>query len=107
MSIMPWHHDFDHTPITERLNAQNANGAMQPGTPGLWQVWGARAHNIRVGDFVMAKWADSGEITEHEVISLENWPMGVQVFDSNGAHIYIGGLQPIVLMRPGTHHTLA
>jgi len=95
-------------PATAALDAQ---GPISPGTQGWWQVWGARAHDVRSGDLVMLIWDRDTESARHAeyLISevLSNDPVCPKFRSSNGEIFRIGALMPIILLRQGTHHTLA
>ena len=97
-------------PMTAALDAQ---GALEPGTEGYWQVWGARTQDIQPGDLVMIRYEDTG-ISEFEVAELA--PRGdgdlrdtirPRFRAATGELFHVGALQPVVVMRKGTHHTLA
>jgi hypothetical protein len=88
----------------------------QPGEPGYWRVHGARAYDIRVGDLVLTGWDDDDGIRRHgdyEVAAFA--PRGDDLHDqirprflaTNGEWFSVGALQPIGLLRAGTHGTLA
>lgn len=87
-----------------------AQGPLQPGDEGFWQVWGARAQDILPGDVLMVRWEhDDGshEIGEYEVIEVAPWgAVGITVTTTTGT-IHVGHLQRIALVRWGTHNTLA
>src|ERR1051325_6212146 len=93
-------------PITELLDKQ---GRIEPGTPGLWKVWGACARHIRVDDMVMLKWPDDPEHYEYEVAKIEpaKTPWNFRLTSKAGETVVVGDLQPIILMRMDTHHMLA
>ena len=97
--------------ISDALDAQ---GTLQPGTEGWWQVWGARAQDIRPGDMVMMTYTDAPEPIEFQV--QEPAPRGdndlrdvvrPRFLATDGTHHHIGALQKIVVLRRGTRHTLA
>ncbi len=107
-----------NTPVTDALDAQ---GTLQPGTEGYWKVWGARASDIRPGDLVMVKNQDN-VISEYEV--LDYAPRGREgtMMDlirprfrapaksagaGTGQLFSVGAMQAVVVLRKGTHHTLA
>lgn len=95
-------------PATAALDAQ---GPISPGTQGWWQVWGARAHNVRPGDLVMLIWGRGTEDERHaeylidEILSTD--AVAPKFRAANGDIFRIGALMPIILLRQGTHHTLA
>ena len=84
-----------------------AQPALQPGSPGWWKVWGAQPRHIRARDLVMSK-AD-GEVQVDLVertFEARSAPMRVG-YVVDGEELTIGALVPIVLLRRGTHNTLA
>ncbi len=99
--------------ISDALDAQ---GALQPGTEGWWQVYGARAQDVRPGDMIMMQSSDQPEPVEFQVqdYAPRDAP-GKDLRDvvrprflaTDGTHRHIGALQPIVVLRRGTRHTLA
>lgn len=101
-------------PVTAALAQQ---GKLEPGTPGWWQVWGARAVDIRPGDLVLAGWRDdAGETNyrEYEVAEMAPWGgddrrdlLRVRFLTSFGTFASVGILQPMQLLRYGTRHMLA
>jgi hypothetical protein len=106
-----------HGPVTTRLNAQCA---LKPGDEGYWKVWGARAIDIRPGDLVMSGWKDedydnNGVIhhAEYEVteMALFDAPtmnsIRVGFIATTGKFGSVGMMQPMQLVRWGTHHELA
>lgn len=94
--------------ITEALEAQ---GRLQPGTEGWWQVWGASSRDVRAGDMVMVIWGKGTpdeEFAEYLIDEILDREIVAPKFKSSeGETFRIGALQPIILMRRGTHHTLA
>jgi hypothetical protein len=96
------------TPIATALDAQ---GILQPGQEGYWQVWGARASDIRHADLVMVKGRD-GQVREYAVAEPAPWgdirDIAYPRFrDESGELFSVGALQPVVVLRRGTRHTLA
>ena len=97
--------------VQDVLNAQNVFGRMQPGTPGYWQVWGARVYDIEPGDLVMTK-NKEGKYLEYEVGACvrrgDRWDIVQPGFRTpQGEQFALGALMSIVLLRRGAHHTLA
>jgi hypothetical protein len=97
------------TPATDALATQ---GILRPGTAGYWEVWGARADDIQAGDLVMISYDDG--IFEYEVSALAPRGNGdlrdmvrPRFRAATGELFNIGALQPVVVLRKGTHHTLA
>lgn len=110
-------------PVTARLDDQ---GSLEPGTPGYWEVWGASARDIRPGDLVMSGWKDRDDPSvihhaEYEVAEMAPWGMStvrpgepdlrdscrVRFLTTAGTFASVGMLQPLALLRPGTHNTLS
>jgi hypothetical protein len=99
--------ETDH-PVTRALDAQ---GTLQPGQDGYWRVWGATVGDIQAADLIMVKPKD-GEITEHEVAEIVPEEgilaaMYLRFIDGIGEDVRIGRLCPVVVLRKGTHRTLA
>lgn len=96
---------------TTKLDAQHEEngGVLKPGQPGYWQVWGARANDVEVGDLLMVRWdAKDGthEIKEYEVAAITyGFPTKVRATD--GRKFWLGALQHIIVLRYGDHNTLA
>lgn len=83
-------------------------GTLQPGESGWWKVWGANANHIRPGDLVLAKHGDEVVPTYvAELFPAKAAPMRVGVVTDNDERLTFGVLAPIVLLRQGTHNTLA
>src|ERR1035438_6364265 len=96
------------TPVTDALDAQNT---ISPGTEGWWKVWGARVNDIRPDDMIMVKPKDT-EITEHVVTRIVPESgmldaMYLRFIDADGEDIRIGRMCAVIVLRKGTHHTLA
>ena len=92
------------------LNEWTAQAALQPGTAGWWEVWGATPAAIKAGDIV-ALATPPGEEADifyvEDVYTAAAAPMrrGLVV---NGERVTIGALCTVAgLFRRGTHHTLA
>jgi hypothetical protein len=105
-AVTPW----PEGPITVALAAQDG---LQPGQPGYWKVWGALASDIQPGDLVMVKYEDTGT-REYEVTAPA--PRGdgdlrdlirPRFRAATGELFHIGALQPVIVLRHGTCHTLA
>ena len=90
---------------------------LQPGTEGYWTVHGARAYDIEPGDLVMSGWKDEDDPdikrhAEYEVVELAPWgdlrdSCRVRFLTTAGQFRSVGMLQPMVLLRHGSHGTLA
>lgn len=84
---------------------------LQPGQPGWWRVFGARAQDIRPGDRVV--WLGRDGIRDETAV--ERVPYGDLLWDRmryrfrplEGPLFNIGALQPVVVLRWGTRHTPA
>ena len=83
-------------------------GRLAPGTRGWWQVWGAGVRDVRAGDLVLGKRED-GDQQAMLIDELYDSPLAPmrQGFMADGERFTLGALCPIVLLRRGTHHTLA
>lgn len=80
---------------------------MAPGTEGYWQVWGARARHARAGDIVISK-SEDNTVVDYVAETFVAKSLGrVGIIDGNGERFTIGQLAPVVLVRWGTHNTLA
>jgi hypothetical protein len=90
-------------PITTLLDAQ---GVLAPGQPGYWQVWGADARHIQAGDLVLSKTPD-GVMHEDVILEAGRRPIGAYVLTEAGEDFTLGALVRIVILRQGTHNTLA
>ena len=84
---------------TETLEAQ---GELQPGDQGYWKVWGARPNDIRVGDIVMTDGSEDqvAEIDRSDIVR-------VRIVTTTGDRFSLGALCPVIVLRWGTHNTLA
>lgn len=108
-----------HNVFTSRLyDQEDAHGGdvLHPGQEGYWQVYGARAIDIRPGDLVMSGWKDDDGVIHHaEYEVTEMTPFNAPSMNSirvgftasTGLFGSVGMLQAMVIMRPGTHSTLA
>jgi len=87
------------TPIEEF----EAQGVLQPGEPGWWKVWGASVQDVRAGDIVITRTG-----TFHVEALFEAKSVARQGIVVNGQPQTIGRMfGPIVVVRKGTHNTLA
>ena len=90
--------------------AQAANGGvLQPGTPGYWQVWGASARDVRVGDLVIARWENEDgthSLEEYEIAEVTHG-FPTRCVATDGRKFWLGALQRLAVLRQGTHNTLS
>jgi len=104
-------------PFTARLDDQERAGGVEPGTEGYWQVWGACARDIRPGDLVLCGWKDRDNPdiihhAEYEVTEMASFDaptmntIRVGFITTTGRFASVGMLQPVALVRRGTHHVL-
>lgn len=87
-----------------------AQGPIEPGTPGWWQVWGATVHHARPGDLILCRDGDIDKVVPTYVRDLfrsKAHPVRVGIVTDDDKEVTIGALAPMVLLRRGTHHTLA
>ena len=102
-------------PFTSRLDDQ---GGLEPGMPGYWKVWGATARDIRPGDLVLAGWKDRDDPdvihhAEYEVAEMASFDaptmntIRVGFITTAGTFASVGMLQPMALLRHGTHNMLS
>jgi hypothetical protein len=109
---------FPAGPFTTALAVDNrANGAgrLQPGQSGWWPLWGPHALDIASGDRLMTGYKDDDGIIRHneyEVVELAPWgdlrdSCRVRFLTTAGQYRSVGMLQPMQLLRPGTHNTLS
>jgi hypothetical protein len=85
-----------------------AQGTIAPGTDGWWKVWGATWSHVRAGDLVLTK--VDGEATPTLVADLfeaKAAPARVGIVTDDEQRVTFGALCPLVLLRRGTHNTLA
>lgn len=82
-----------------------AQPALQPGAAGWWRVWGAKPHHVRAGDIVITRGERPVFVTD--TFTAKAAPMRQGLVDQDGERFTLGALCPIVLVRPGTHNTLA
>jgi hypothetical protein len=85
-----------------------SQGALPPGTPGYWKVWGAKASHVRTGDIILSK---SGDATHTDYVSgtfeSKSAPMRRGFLDADGNQFTVGALAPIIVMRWSDHNLLA
>ena len=91
------------TPLTDALDAQ---GILQPGEQGWWRVYGARAEDILPGDLVMIK-DDEFQVAERAPWGNRWDTLRVRFRTAAGELRTVGMLQPVEVVRRGTHCTLA
>lgn len=94
----------------EAIAEFEAQGTLQPGEEGWWKVWGARIHNVRSGDIMLCKDADTGEVVTEfieEIRPAGGWAGMRLLYVAEGVNRSIGALAPIIVVRKGTHNTLA
>lgn len=81
---------------------------LAPGTEGFWKVWGARVSSIREGDLVLIP-GDEGSsfslITG--TFAAKAAPMRRGLIDPEHGEFTLGALCPVIVLRWGTHNTLA
>jgi hypothetical protein len=81
---------------------------LAPGTEGWWQVWGARAPHVRPGDVIATAGPDGAELSWiADTFTAKAAPMRCGFVDLHGVRYTFGALAPLVVLRRGTHHTLA
>lgn len=105
---------FPGGPVTTALDFDQASG-LEPGTEGWWPVMAARAFDIQPGDRVLKGWADDDGIKRHaefEVVEPAPWgdlrdSCRARFLTTTGQFASVGMLQPMALLRKGTHRTLA
>lgn len=85
-------------------------GALQPGSEGWWKVWGASVRHIRTGDLV-ATLSEDGERELDWMLIQDRFGAKAaplrQGFVVDGERVTLGALAPVVVLRRGTHNTLA
>lgn len=80
-----------------------AQGVLQPGEPGWWEVWGASPQDVRTGDYLLF-----GDGEEMYIQYAERASNGWQVRYQRDGEWYRMGLGcRLVLLRRGTRHTLS
>lgn len=105
---------FPAGPVTTMLDV--VQGPLRPGEDGYWPVHGARAWDIKPGDLVMSGWKDEDGISRHaeyEVAEMASFTaptmntIRVGFIATTGQFASVGMMQPMVLLRWGTHRTLS
>ncbi len=89
--------------LLAELATQAAAARLSPGEEGWWQVWGATAYDILPGDAV----ATAGEpwfLVSDTFTARSAVRLGIVV---DGERQTIGAGCRVVILRHGTHHTLA
>jgi hypothetical protein len=83
--------------------------AKQPGTEGFWEVWGARPHHLRPGDILVSKVRGTDEVEIDFVADLfpAKSPARQGFVNQDAEQFTVGILSPVVILRWGTHGTLA
>jgi hypothetical protein len=104
-------------PLSAILASQQETGKLQPGDPGYWQVWGARAADIRPGDLVMMARGEGDARQFYEFQCAECLPTRPDHLigdtcqprfrTTDGRVLGVGMVQRIKIVRYGTHNTLA
>lgn len=92
------------------LAAFEAQGSLQPGEQGWWKVWGASLADVRAGDLILTADPDADGGLVPTLVEETFRPAAYPArhgFVADGARFTIGALCPIVLLRQGTHNTLA
>jgi hypothetical protein len=107
------------SPVSALIDAQ---GILQPGEPGYWQIWGANITHAEEGDLLLVRWEDKETppnvtIGEYIIASIDPDPPWCPVitaasttdppYPPNGERFRVGMGQRITLLRQGTHNTLA
>jgi hypothetical protein len=94
---------------TEAIAFFEGQDRKDPGTEGFWQVWGARASHIRAGDILLSKVGDTDEVGVDYITEVFKAKSIVRqgFINQRGEHLTIGIGAPIILVRWGTHNTLA
>jgi hypothetical protein len=94
----------------EAWRQAEAQGELKPGEQGWWKVWGARIIDVRAGDLLLVKDANTGEVVADLVSEIRpagGWAGMRLLYTSDGVDRSIGALAPFVLLRQGTHNMLA
>lgn len=82
-----------------------AQGSLAPGTAGYWKLWGAQPRHIRPGDVVLLAPDAEFELVD-DTFTAKAAPVRVGLV-INGERCTIGALCPVIVLRQGTHNTLA
>jgi hypothetical protein len=92
----------------ENIALFEAQERLEPGTPGYWKIWGASVRHIIPGDIVLMKDGDT-TITEFitGTFTAKAAPMRFGLVDAKGEKFTLGALTPVIVVRWGTHNTLA
>lgn len=87
----------------------DAQGAIAPGVEGWWKVWGARPYDVKAGDLVLydhTKEGSEGWALIEDTFTPKAYPIRVG-WVAEGEKFTMGAGVPIIVLRRGTHHTLA
>jgi hypothetical protein len=90
---------------TEAWAQAEAQGTLQPGEQGWWKVWGARAANVQPGDLLLLAGQEPTLIAD--TFTAKAAPMRIGLVSAEGERFTIGALADVIVLRPGTHNTLA
>jgi hypothetical protein len=104
-------YDFDPRSLGIVMRTLDVQGAMQPGTEGYWQVWGAVAADLQKGDLFIAKFPD-GEVLQdqvNEIVHEDNLfdYTRKRYINQDGQDRAVGLLVRVWVFRRGTHHILS
>jgi len=82
-----------------------AQGTLKPGAEGWWRVWGAGVGHVRPGDLVLLP----GDVP---TLITGRWdcraaPVRAGFVSAEGDRFTLGALARLVILRRGTHNTLA
>lgn len=83
-----------------------AQGKLKPGEKGWWQVWGANVGHIREGDLILHD-ADGDWVHIQGLFEAKAAPLRRGFIDHEGERFTLGVLVPVIVVRQGTHNTLA
>ena len=93
----------------EALAQFEAQGTLQPGEEGWWKVWGANVHSVRKGDLVLSTSSVTGKVVAdlvEDTFVSKSYPMRGGLI-ADGKEFTLGALTNIIVVRWGTHNTLA
>jgi hypothetical protein len=81
---------------------------LAPGEVGWRKVWGANVSHIRAGDIVLTRSGDAVETSYvADTFESKSAPMRRGFVDGGGKRFTLGAMNAVIVVRKGTHNTLA
>jgi hypothetical protein len=93
----------------EAITAFETQGRLEPGTEGFWTVWGARAWDMKAGDILLSKVADTDEVEVDYIAETfkAKSPVRQGFVNQDGKRLTVGVGAPIIIVRWDTRGRLA